>query len=801
MCFLELAGVCLAVRAHERVTSNERHCVAARRALTRTRDGTSSMAKPKVHGPVRDATAGAALAKRTASLANADSLGPPDLCYLFVQRSSSSGLLPSLRGLVLGTAATMDEDGPATIGLYHNVVGVDVSSPAPIAGYVADLATEHSGGAELAAIYCSWDALAREDLRVHVSIPGGVSASVVQACANGHSVEAAATAETWQRVSFSGTLRALCPLPPLANVHSVSATLPPEEDFLESARHFLAPSPEAGGAVHDVHAARPESASVAISAPLLSQAVYRFFALSFRFEQAVHFFLPLAATLGCCAVQAAAAQRELGQLPEAILTLGRALEAAPTDGSLLLSQGELLLQCHMLAPALKIAAHAVRLLPSHGHAWLLLARAQLASGRRVAALRTLNAAPWPLLDDCVPPPRLCLLPPAAAGCAEVMCVDDDAGAQRVATFGEAVLVGAPPTAAARSGRMPPTGRRVPAQAEMSRTAAALLAEVLQDAGWAGLLQLRAEAFSMETDGVTAGAAMADGSAARHAPCAGRQLTTGDTSLLTCAVGGDAAVGDGDRAGRGIEGLTHRLTDERGASNDAQSAHAATVAPVPSPTKPLCHAWLDDLFHQMHADLEAMAAWRAEEGQGSAAGGMAGGPERMHGAATGASVDSHAEPHVHWLTRARLAERLRLPLEARSAYTRAVQALEERLDGTEAQPPAEGTERVAAERLWVEACTVLMQMHTAGGDEGASVTEALAAAHRLLDECSPQLGGAAAAAESLVAPREVTMCVYQLVSLHGLQAVRAAQRSIGEPHPALNATFHEVVEHKVSGYDR
>jgi hypothetical protein len=44
-------------------------------------------------------------------------------------------------------------------------------------------------------------------------------------------------------------------------------------------------------------------------------------------------------------------------------------------------------------------------------------------------------------------------------------------------------------------------------------------------------------------------------------------------------------------------------------------------------------------------------------------------------------------------------------------------------------------------------------------------------------------------------------VYALVSAQGLQRVRAAQRSVGEAHPALNAIFHEVVERKVHGFDR
>ena len=39
----------------------------------------------------------------------------------------------------------------------------------------------------------------------------------------------------------------------------------------------------------------------------------------------------------------------------------------------------------------------------------------------------------------------------------------------------------------------------------------------------------------------------------------------------------------------------------------------------------------------------------------------------------------------------------------------------------------------------------------------------------------------------------------MVAAHGLQAVRAAQRSLGEPHPAMNHIFHDVVQWKVQGF--
>ena len=736
-----------------------------------------------------DATigAGAALAMRTAALGSAENLGPPDLCYLVVQQSTAIGLLPSLRGLVLGMS---EENEPASTGIFHHLIGLDVSSPAPIAGYVADLAAEHPETTSLSAVYCCWDALAGQDLRVHVSIPGGVSASALHPTAMGDIVEVSVDEQTWSRAAISATLRALCPLPPVAGIRSLQPAQPAEDDFLSAARRYLlrAASASFEGAsaerAADLFDAAVDDAATglvgpgAASAPLLVEALYHFFSHSFRFEQAVAFFDPLATLLGCCAERVAAAQRALGQLPEAILTLGAALDAAPSDASLLIAQGELLLQCQMLDAALCVATNAVQLGPSRRRGWMLLARVQLAKGWAVAALRTLNAAPVELLREASPP-----------GACEL---------RRAAGKGA-------------SGR----AHEMEAAQEQTRTAAYhVLAELLRDVGWERLLSFRSASFAMEGE-PTLPASDVAGAAEHGGSCA--------VSAATHGAGGDMRDGSGGFTGGGYR-WTHDPTSLSRGDNESGLDEAAPCArPLPGTIgvpstdgplrKPLCHAWLDELFEQLHADMVAMAAWRAEDERGAVAdgstaarqGGMEGGAAADRHSATagmpgGVPKKSAQAEAQRWLERARLAERLLRPAEARAAYTRTVQAIEEVLDGTEDTAPAEGPVRAGAQALWTEACTTLMRLHAAGDDEGASVTEALAASHRLLDECNPQ-PTTAAVGSAPVAPREVTACVYALVSAHGLQRVRAAQRSVGEAHPALNAIFHEVVERKVHGFDR
>ena len=100
-------------------------------------------------------------------------------------------------------------------------------------------------------------------------------------------------------------------------------------------------------------------------------------------------------------------------------------------------------------------------------------------------------------------------------------------------------------------------------------------------------------------------------------------------------------------------------------------------------------------------------------------------------------------------------------------------------------------------MWTEACTTLMRLHAEG--TGGSVTEALAAAHRLLEELGQELDGTVS--DASMVPRELTASLHCMVAQHGLQHVRAAQRAIGEPHPTLNQMFHAVVQWKVKGYDQ
>ena len=134
-----------------------------------------------------DLLLGAALSARTAALSAAESLGPPDLCYLTkVAERRTNALIGGLLGSSGTSAGATKANAGGVTGFYHHVIGVDISSEAPIASYVADLAATQPSTGWLSgtswqvrgAVYCCYDMIERQDLRVHISIPGGVRATI-----------------------------------------------------------------------------------------------------------------------------------------------------------------------------------------------------------------------------------------------------------------------------------------------------------------------------------------------------------------------------------------------------------------------------------------------------------------------------------------------------------------------------------------------------------------------------------------------------------------------------------------------
>ena len=197
------------------------------------------------------------------------------------------------------------------VGFYHHVIGLDVASPAPIATYIANIAAAQPAAGWLtagtwrvtAAVYCCWDAFEREDLRVRITIPGGVAVSVVRCGRDGAWVEGSEPSDAeWQRFSLSALLRALCPPPKMPCLRLLPPPLSPEEEsgFLHAARAQLLYTP-GSCTPHQECVPTEETLDDVTDVPfstekdMLAQLFYTFFAQAHRFEQALAFFAPLAA--------------------------------------------------------------------------------------------------------------------------------------------------------------------------------------------------------------------------------------------------------------------------------------------------------------------------------------------------------------------------------------------------------------------------------------------------------------------------------------------------------------------------
>ena len=181
-----------------------------------------------------DRSYGEALTARAAALGGVRGIGPPDLCYLKrrsrpVLGRTGQRLIGSTLGRISASAADALGGGGQVDGFYHHVLGVSAVSLATISAYLAELAQTDatSGWASsrevIGAVYCCWDAFGRQDLRVHLSIPGGVRAFVVRP--DGTYTSETPPPDMWRSIGVSALLRAYCTPPsglPCVRVHRTS---------------------------------------------------------------------------------------------------------------------------------------------------------------------------------------------------------------------------------------------------------------------------------------------------------------------------------------------------------------------------------------------------------------------------------------------------------------------------------------------------------------------------------------------------------------------------------------------------
>ncbi|KAL8274537.1 hypothetical protein Esti_001558 [Eimeria stiedai] len=326
-----------------------------------------------------------------------DGLGPPDLCCVYK--------VPQERRLPrLFSRPTDDPQQDRPVPFCHFVVGVDISQPAPIAAYLCLLLSTQEqptgwfrrGWRVVRCLYCAYNALHQQDLRVELRCEGAAPRRVEVRLleASGEQQEGPSISQTsWGALALCGLLR---------------TELPPQVPCL---RVFRGPlevpccgqgGPPADGSrllmdLFEKHAGEGDLLGLLPSTGRGTNAMCEVLASHLLRSPSL---LPCVETLA--SLQGASplmplhisrAYARRGQLEQALSPLLRCLSAYPEEACLLRQLAELLLRGGLCEQAAKAAAFAVELCPTVQRYWLSLARAEIACGRFAEALIVLNAAP------------------------------------------------------------------------------------------------------------------------------------------------------------------------------------------------------------------------------------------------------------------------------------------------------------------------------------------------------------------------------------------------------------------------
>eukprot|EP00124_Ichthyophonus_hoferi_P002813 Ihof_evm2s211 gene=Ihof_evmTU2s211 len=359
------------------------------------------------------------LVARTKALGRIVALGPPDLCHITKVQEKPQSILRS---------------GPAPaslIGSYHHIYGLDCSSPAAIAAYFTTLVNDLGNPNMSKGIwriqsgtYCSYNAFARVDVRVEVTMPGSVNAYVLDAQGRRFGCDD----RMWQEVHVCAVLRALYNHDPFADHIECLRYLYPietpadEATFLKAAEALFFEGKFLGT---DELTAPPNNVN-----NRLAVGVMNYFSNSLRYAQ-VPSSLPSLAVGGLdffsrfqsedpeVVALIASAMDQFEQTSSAVHLLARTLLTAPPSAPMMLCESQLLLNMGQPAKALeltnrkrlslirffhspmkfKIAKLAVDLAPAQAKLWLNLATMYVVNEDFAMALIALNVAPMAHVNE------------------------------------------------------------------------------------------------------------------------------------------------------------------------------------------------------------------------------------------------------------------------------------------------------------------------------------------------------------------------------------------------------------------
>lgn len=508
---------------------------------------------------------GEAVNARTASLNTFKELGPPDLVHL----------------------AKTSLKSQKVSGTYHYVTGVDTSSSAAIAAYLNTLTFtlgeeqvwfgKHPQWKVHTGVYCSYNAFARNDIRVLVKIPGSVEAYVV----DDRGDKRPATEQAWTEVYLSAMIRALLfaddenyyfisfwrRLNPL---HSPAVAL----RFFEAFEQLFFQGPNLGS-VAEVQVAT-------IVSNYLVDAFLKFVKVTGLYEQAVEVLNRLAKEDSDVLAIIARVMLQNNEEVRAVQVMGNGVTANPRDANLLELQANYCTRKGKLEWALDCAIRAVNSAPAEFVPWARLVQTYTKMGNYEQALLALNSCPMSTSRDLdlpkLPPPAKGHFPLPSDGVLEEVWANPSVG---VASLDEQNVAD-------------PGLLKLPAPTLRSTFAKAyeLLTEIVSHIGWDELLKRRSTVFVMEEE-----------YRKEKKPARGQSISTLRSENGVIPKPDTAPTVDGAEPDLpALNGSTPEVVGEEGADE-------TKVDKIKS--KRLCERWLDNLFMVLYEDLRVYTVWRAE----------------------------------------------------------------------------------------------------------------------------------------------------------------------------------------------
>ncbi|KAI1179376.1 chaps-domain-containing protein [Nemania sp. FL0916] len=550
---------------------------------------------------------------RTETLASLRELGPPDLVHLLKQNLRNTAKQARLLLYFPSSSAS-------ATGVYHHVTGVDASSSASLAAYINTLTYKEHGQAPthkiVEGVYCCYNAFARLDMRVHVTIPGTVEAF----CVDERGEKRKATDELWLETYLCSVLRAysyaddgsgdtIRKIMGVRRFNPVTNT-ETEHRFLSAAETLFFRGWQLGS---DSSVQVPNNVSNHLTSGLL-----KYFHTTGRFTSAINLFEKLRTQNVEVSSLLAKVLFMGNEEVQGVRVLYQALKETPMDYVMLDAQAEFLLKKAMTAEApaqkeerlkmgLGCADRSTIAAPSEFGTWARLAQVYVALEDWENALTILNSCPMFTYQEkdapLLPEPKEVFLPTLP----ETRL--DEIDSEPESRYSEQVDQS---LASLRSASYRGT----------FKLAYNILTEMTAKIGWDQLLKIRSSVFVMEDEYRTE--RQDDASQApppkRNPSIDGLRGTPEPPANEDNATeGGDETKpppspallnGDGDES---VEKPTHTIDPgEVKADGDTTATTDEHLSRLNN--KRLCERWLDSLFMVLYEDLRVYTIWRTQMAQ-------------------------------------------------------------------------------------------------------------------------------------------------------------------------------------------